>query len=240
MSIFRKLRLSCIMVVLSLVFSIISLCRTFPRDCESSGFDYIGVIVAVFSILVTILVGWNIYTALEIGKDMKMIKNEYTKIKEEQTKIKKDLNALDEKVNDVYYYCKGTVFFIQGLIFFNSRSEKIEYFYIIHYFLRAIEQFTMNKTRQYDELDAIDVSIKNIEIAIKKLKKKSEDNAFDKIGSRDYDTDFKDYIVRFKKTGFMTNVQLENLTTFIDELYLIIEKYLKWKKEIEENGTNNG
>lgn len=117
MSIFRKLRLSCIMVVLSLVFSIISLCRTFPRNCESFGFDYMGVIVAVFSILVTILIGWNIYTALDIGKEMKIIKKE-------QTKNKEHLKAFDEKINDTSYYWEGIIFFNQGLIFLTRAQKK--------------------------------------------------------------------------------------------------------------------
>jgi len=226
MSIFCKLRLLYIMVFISLVFSIISLCRTLPRSCDNLGFDYMGVIVAIFSLLVTILIGWNIYTALDIGKEMKIIKNE-------QSKIKEQLKTFDEKVNDTSYYCEGTVFFNQGLFFYNSHSKKVAYFYIINYFLRAIEQFTKIKSREYHALDAIDTSIMNIEIAINALEEISKEGAFDKIEARDYDTDFKDYIVRLKKTGFMTDKQLDNLTTLMDDFYLILKKYRQWEKQSE-------
>ncbi len=35
------------------------------------GFDYQGVIVGILSLLVTILIGWQIYNALEIKKEIK-------------------------------------------------------------------------------------------------------------------------------------------------------------------------
>lgn len=44
-------------ILLSLVFSIISLCSSLPR---TSGLDYIGVIVGILSLLVTVLIGWQI------------------------------------------------------------------------------------------------------------------------------------------------------------------------------------
>ena len=44
-------------IAISLTFSIISLCNSQPR---TSGLDYIGVIVGILSLLVTILIGWQI------------------------------------------------------------------------------------------------------------------------------------------------------------------------------------
>lgn len=52
-------------VMLSLILSIISLCNSHP--C-TSGLDYIGVIVGILSLLVTILIGWNIYTVIDFNK----------------------------------------------------------------------------------------------------------------------------------------------------------------------------
>lgn len=74
-----------------------------PRNYDNLCFDYMGVIVAVFSILVTILIGWNIYTALDIGKEMKIIKNE-------QSKNRELLKVFDEKADDTSCYWEGTVF----------------------------------------------------------------------------------------------------------------------------------
>lgn len=53
------------LVLLSLILSIISLCNSHP--C-TSGLDYIGVIVGILSLLVTILIGWNIYTVIDFNK----------------------------------------------------------------------------------------------------------------------------------------------------------------------------
>lgn len=46
-----------IIVLASLIMSIFSLCNSLPR---TDGLDYIGVIVGILSLLVTILIGWQI------------------------------------------------------------------------------------------------------------------------------------------------------------------------------------
>lgn len=55
-------------VLLSLVFSIISLCNSHP--C-TSGLDYIGAIVGILSLLVTILIGWQITNYFMLEKRTK-------------------------------------------------------------------------------------------------------------------------------------------------------------------------
>lgn len=61
-------------IAISLTFSIISLCNSQPR---TSGLDYIGVIVGILSLLVTILIGWNIYTVIDFNKKKEeLAKNE--------------------------------------------------------------------------------------------------------------------------------------------------------------------
>ena len=56
-------------VMLSLILSIISLCNSHPR---TDGLDYIGVIVGILSLLVTILIGWQItnYFMIEKGQNL--------------------------------------------------------------------------------------------------------------------------------------------------------------------------
>lgn len=61
-------------IAISLTFSIISLCNSQPR---TSGLDYIDVIVGILSLLVTILIGWNIYTVIDFNKKKEeLAKNE--------------------------------------------------------------------------------------------------------------------------------------------------------------------
>jgi len=57
-----------IAIVISLVLSITSLCRTYPSTLS---LDYMGVIVGVLSILVVFLLGWNIYSVVDFDKKVK-------------------------------------------------------------------------------------------------------------------------------------------------------------------------
>lgn len=66
--------------VLALVFSIISICRSFYRTVDL-GFDYMGVIVGVLAILVTCLVAWNIHSAIEANHKIKDMLNEIDNIR---------------------------------------------------------------------------------------------------------------------------------------------------------------
>lgn len=67
------------------------LCMHFPRIIDSNlGFDYMGVIVGVLSLLVTVLVGWNIYTIIDYQKEI-------SKTKKELNFIKQDINTLANK-----------------------------------------------------------------------------------------------------------------------------------------------
>lgn len=55
-------------IVTSFTFSIISLCSSLPR---TSGLDYIGVIVGILSLLVTLLIGWQITNYFTLEKRTK-------------------------------------------------------------------------------------------------------------------------------------------------------------------------
>lgn len=56
----------------ALLCSLIALCRTFPTPLY---FDYMGIIVGILSLLVTLLIGWQIYNAIEINKKLQSIDN---------------------------------------------------------------------------------------------------------------------------------------------------------------------
>lgn len=54
----------------AVLISLVTLCVACPHKAEL-GFDYQGVIVGILSLLVTLLIGWQIYNALEIKKEIK-------------------------------------------------------------------------------------------------------------------------------------------------------------------------
>lgn len=63
-----------ILLFIVLILSIISICRTCPRT--DLGFDYMGVIIGLLSLLVTFLLGWNIYQVLNIKQTKEQIQKE--------------------------------------------------------------------------------------------------------------------------------------------------------------------
>ena len=101
------------------------LCMHFPRIIDSNlGFDYMGIIVGILSLLVTVLVGWNIFNTLEFKKELEQIKKNseekekmLKELKEEIEKTLKELKEekektlkeLKEEIDDNFeeYSCKG-------------------------------------------------------------------------------------------------------------------------------------
>lgn len=59
--------------IVAMTIAIIATCIAAYRTPEL-GFDYQGVIVGILSLLVTVLIGWNIYTFIDIkGTSQKLI-----------------------------------------------------------------------------------------------------------------------------------------------------------------------
>lgn len=64
-----------ILCFMAIVLSIIAISRTCYRTVEL-GFDYLGIIVGILAILVTFLVGWNIYSVVDTNNKTKEMKSE--------------------------------------------------------------------------------------------------------------------------------------------------------------------
>lgn len=68
-----------ILSAISIVVSVIALCRACPHTSDL-GMDYQGVIVGILALLVTVLIGWQIYTAINVKEELKEIKALKTEI----------------------------------------------------------------------------------------------------------------------------------------------------------------
>lgn len=77
--------------LIAIAFSVVALCRTCPR-LENLNFDYMGVIVGILSLLITILIGWNIFQVV----DLKTHKRDVELLKEE---VAKEINYIHNKVD---------------------------------------------------------------------------------------------------------------------------------------------
>lgn len=82
-----------IVCFIAIVLSIIAISRTCYRTVEL-GFDYLGIIVGVLAILVTFLVGWNIYSAIDAKEKIKFYQDEIDRLK---TLQEEQMKAFEEK-----------------------------------------------------------------------------------------------------------------------------------------------
>lgn len=80
---------------LALIFSVIAVCRSFCRTFDLE-VDYMGVIIGVLAILVTVLVTWNIYSAIDANNKIKEMRDEIITLR---SSIVSDKLSSERKVN---------------------------------------------------------------------------------------------------------------------------------------------
>lgn len=88
---------SCYLSVGAIIVSLISIMISSPRYTPIS-IDYLGVIAGVLSILVTILLGWQIWTVISIDNK---INNSVDSMKKN---IVKELSKIEEHANNIILY----------------------------------------------------------------------------------------------------------------------------------------
>ena len=82
-----------ILGIVNLILLIPLLCMHFPRIIDNNlGIDYLGFIVSVLTILVTVLIGWNIYSGLNIEKKAADI------VDDKVRHLTKDMNKTAEEI----------------------------------------------------------------------------------------------------------------------------------------------
>ena len=97
------------------------LCVCLPRHLEikesntyyqNMGVDYLGLIVAIFAVIITLLVTWQIYSTIKVKNDVsnyeKNLNREYNRYKSKLANItKKKLSSIDERLSSLESYCKS-------------------------------------------------------------------------------------------------------------------------------------
>lgn len=81
----------------AIIISIIAICNVYPREL---GIDYLGWIVGILALLTTILLGWNIYTTIDIKENHRR----YTSIINEVDISQHKVLALQEHANWMIYH----------------------------------------------------------------------------------------------------------------------------------------
>ena len=80
--------------IAAIICSVVAICVSLPSAPEL-GIDYIGVIVGILSLLVTMLIGWQIWNVIAIDK----------KVKDEVKQVSKSFAKDIKKIKDDYGIC---------------------------------------------------------------------------------------------------------------------------------------
>ena len=102
---------------IAIIISVISACAAFYRTPEL-GFDYQGVLVGVLALLVTTLIGWQIYTFIDINKKAKELSSLIT---EASLNTERCLAISEDAASGIYYY-----------LLIKSDPLGLEYQYLYH------------------------------------------------------------------------------------------------------------
>lgn len=124
-------------VLVSLALSVLAVCIAAYRTPELS-FDYLGVIVGILALLVTVLIGWNIYVVMDVKGINEKMKNLEDNIKFESDK---NLYLNNNSTASIYY----------DIMFKGHETVRIEYNFI-QTELYAI--FYASKIKNFDAANA--------------------------------------------------------------------------------------
>lgn len=114
---------------ISILVSIIALCRTYPHTSDL-GMDYQGIIVEILSLLVTVLIGWQIFSAIDIRR----IKDDVLNMNMENY-IRSEKNIIEIQMSLSQYYLE------RGL----ETNDRIAVFkYLLHSISTIVHQERIN------------------------------------------------------------------------------------------------
>lgn len=119
-----------ILSFIAIVLSIVAICVSCPRSDMS--FDYLGLITGVLGVLVTVLVGWNIYMIIDFKQEKEKLQQYFDEQKKEVCSVGNDVivtfknqisqSALLEKnIADVYSQLMGL-----------NKTVPLSFYYLFH------------------------------------------------------------------------------------------------------------
>ena len=131
--------------LIAFLVAIVAICRTCPRTDLS--FDYLGLIIGVLSVLVTVLVGLNIYALVDFRKKEDIIDKKMALITESLLNLNKS-----ELANEAT--TENTIAFIYYSLMGFKDPTGLEYRYVYHSIL------SLEKASQLGEIDTCNAIVK--------------------------------------------------------------------------------
>lgn len=111
-----KDKFSLILSVVAIVISIVAICHVFPSS-KSLDFDYLGLIVGILSLLVTGLLGWQIFNFFSIENRLK-------KLESFSNDFNRSVANLNKSIERERHFCKAYVGLIDNQIAYRESKNK--------------------------------------------------------------------------------------------------------------------
>ncbi len=108
--------ISLILSVVSLLVSMVVLAKLWPVD--SIGFDYIGAIVGILSFLITVLMGYQIYTVINVKDSLKEVQHIRSEI---DAKLQDKVDSLSDDFKEELYQATPLIMAIRR----TSKEKKL-------------------------------------------------------------------------------------------------------------------
>lgn len=138
--------------------NIVVVCLSLPADYETD-FDYLGLIVGSFSILVTVLIGWNIYAIVDMKHYTKSLDSRFDLFGKE---FRQKIDSLDSDAEQRHFYTEGKSAFNMMNVFihiknssFVGANEQISIldYYILYYGIMSADNSQFSD--RYNNVDKI-------------------------------------------------------------------------------------
>ena len=111
-------RLTLLISILAIILSVIAISISTSLPRTEMSFDYLGFITGSLGFLVTVLLGWNIYTIFDFRQERQNLKTYFDEQKQSVKAVGSDLrmtfknqianvSLLEKHISDVYSYLMG-------------------------------------------------------------------------------------------------------------------------------------
>lgn len=184
----------------AIIFSTITLCSVYPN--ENLGFDYLGIMVGILTLLITVLIGWQIFSLINLKE-----------IEKENIKLKKTI--FEEIYLEFGFTYKSNASNSVGMFNQSKRQSFIHASNIIYYSIYAIQKYT-----QAGDFDTANKIISNFSNDIPVLEET------DLTPNKKAFIPLIDILTNLK---FNSNLDKENLQTIINKLNNRIDDAIRKK-----------
>lgn len=137
--------------LIAIVLSIVAICVTYPRS-KGSSLDYIGIIVGILGVLVTVLVGWQLYNAL----NLKELVNQTEKAKADAIEAKNQAEQMlrDTQVSTTQLSSKLTSITDEVTHLANCNRSSIEQISMITKGMTDLQSIVKNSMELYKSMQS--------------------------------------------------------------------------------------